>query len=48
MKISKNWELTVLPVTKLVRTDFDWDIDDKNTKGSYYDYMKLLRLHEDR
>lgn len=40
MKISKNWKLTILPVTKLVRTDFDWDVDDKDTKGSYYDYMK--------
>lgn len=40
MKISKNWELTILPVTKLVRTDFDWDVDNKDTKGSYYDYMK--------
>lgn len=40
MKLSKNWELTILPVTKLVRTDFVWDVDDKETKGSYYDYMK--------
>lgn len=49
MKISKNWELTILPVTKLVRTDTNWEpkFECFDDKGSFKEYSRVEGLSKE-